>query len=152
MRSGAGTGCCSPTTGGSPDPAAAAAYVAARTDTLQLLLAHRPNLSYPTYAAKVFATIDQISGGRVAVHFITGGGDAEQGREGDFLTKDQRYDRTREYIGIVKKAWTSHEPFSHQGTHYDFGRLGVIAGRVAASGSLWDPFRCVGLKKFRWPI
>jgi alkanesulfonate monooxygenase len=105
---------------GSPDPAAAAAYVAARTDTLQLLLAHRPNLSYPTYAAKVFATIDQISGGRIAVHFITGGNDAEQGREGDFLSKDERYDRTREYIGIVKRAWTSHEPFSHQGPHYEF--------------------------------
>jgi alkanesulfonate monooxygenase len=105
---------------GSPDPAAGAAYVAARTDTLQLLLAHRPNLSYPTYAAKVFATIDQISGGRVAVHFITGGNDAEQGREGDFLTKDERYARTREYIGIVKRAWTSHEPFSHEGEHYAF--------------------------------
>ncbi|OLE25375.1 MAG: alkanesulfonate monooxygenase [Catenulispora sp. 13_1_20CM_3_70_7] len=105
---------------GSPDPAAAAAFVAAHTDSIQLLLAHRPNLSYPTYAAKVFATIDRISGGRVTVHFITGGNDTEQGREGDFLTKDERYDRTREYIGIVKQAWTAREPFSHQGRHYEF--------------------------------
>jgi alkanesulfonate monooxygenase len=105
---------------GAPDPHAAAAYVAARTDSLRLLLAHRPNLSYPTYAAKTFATIDQISDGRVTVHFITGGTDHEQQREGDFLTKDDRYTRTAEYMSIVKRAWTSHEPFDHEGQHYKF--------------------------------
>ncbi|MEV0369744.1 LLM class flavin-dependent oxidoreductase [Streptomyces sp. NPDC050636] len=105
---------------GSPDPSPAAAYIAARTETLQLLVAHRPNVSYPTFAAKTFATLDRISDGRLAVHFITGGNDHEQRREGDTLTKDERYDRTREYIRIVKKAWTSHEPFDHEGTHYRF--------------------------------
>ncbi|MFF2194607.1 LLM class flavin-dependent oxidoreductase [Streptomyces sp. NPDC058157] len=105
---------------GSPDPAPAAAYVAARLDRLQLLLAHRPNVSYPTYAAKTFATLDQISEGRLAVHFITGGNDHEQGREGDTLTKDERYARTREYIRIVKKIWTTREPFDHEGEHYRF--------------------------------
>jgi alkanesulfonate monooxygenase len=105
---------------GSPDPAPAAAYIAARLDKLQLLLAHRPNVSYPTFAAKTFATLDQISDGRLTVHFITGGSDHEQGREGDTLTKDQRYSRTREYIEIVKRIWTSHEPFDHEGEHYTF--------------------------------
>ncbi|KJY25024.1 LLM class flavin-dependent oxidoreductase [Streptomyces katrae] len=105
---------------GSPDPAPAAAYVAARLDRLQLLLAHRPNVSYPTYAAKTFATLDQISEGRLTVHFITGGNDHEQGREGDTLTKDERYARTREYIQIVKKVWTTREPFDHEGEHYRF--------------------------------
>jgi alkanesulfonate monooxygenase len=105
---------------GSPDPAPAAAYVASRLDRLDILLAHRPNVSYPTYAAKTFATLDQISGGRLAVHFITGGNDHEQRREGDTLTKDQRYSRTREYIRIVKKIWTTREPFDHEGEHYTF--------------------------------
>ena len=105
---------------GSPDPAPAAAYIAARTERLQILLAHRPNVSYPTYAAKTFATLDQISDGRLTVHFITGGNDHEQGREGDTLTKDQRYSRTREYIELVKRIWTSHEAFDHEGEHYQF--------------------------------
>ncbi|GGK60556.1 LLM class flavin-dependent oxidoreductase [Streptomyces flaveus] len=105
---------------GSPDPAPAAAYIASRLDRLQILLAHRPNVSYPTYAAKTFATLDQISEGRLTVHFITGGNDHEQGREGDTLTKDERYARTREYIRIVKKIWTTHEPFDHEGEHYRF--------------------------------
>ncbi|GAA4877861.1 LLM class flavin-dependent oxidoreductase [Kitasatospora terrestris] len=105
---------------GSPDPAPAAAFLAAKLDRLQILLAHRPNVSYPTFAAKTFATLDRISDGRLTVHFITGGNDHEQQREGDFLTKDQRYDRTGEYIRIVKRAWTSTEPFDHEGEHYRF--------------------------------
>jgi alkanesulfonate monooxygenase len=105
---------------GSPDPAQAAAYVATKLDKLQILLAHRPNVSYPTFVAKTFASLDQISDGRLTVHFITGGNDHEQQREGDYLTKDERYSRTREYIQIVKKAWTANEPFDHEGEHYRF--------------------------------
>jgi alkanesulfonate monooxygenase len=105
---------------GSPDPAPAAAYIASRLESLGILLAHRPNVSYPTFAAKTFATLDQISDGRLTVHFITGGNDHEQRREGDTLTKDARYSRTREYIEIVKRTWTTHEPFDHEGEHYRF--------------------------------
>jgi len=82
---------------GSPDPSAAAAYIASKTEKIQLL-AHRPNVSYPTFAAKTFATIDQISDGRATVHFITGGTDHEQQREGDYLTHDERYGGTQKAI------------------------------------------------------
>ena len=104
----------------SPDPAQAAAYIACHTEQLQLLLAHRPNLSIPTFAAKTVATLDQISDGRLTLHVITGGNDHEQRREGDTLTHDERYSRTLEYIQILKQAWTSHEVFDHHGPHYDF--------------------------------
>ncbi len=105
---------------GSPDPAQAAAFIADHTDRLKLLLAHRPNLSIPTFAAKTVATLDQISNGRLTLHVISGGSDHEQQREGDFLTHDERYARTLEYIRILKQAWTSHEPFDHDGVHYRF--------------------------------
>jgi alkanesulfonate monooxygenase len=105
---------------GSPDPAQAAAYIADHTERLQLLLAHRPNVSHPTFTAKTVATLDQISDGRLTLHVITGGNDHEQRREGDTLPKDRRYDRTREAIQILKKAWTSREPFDFHGEHYDF--------------------------------
>lgn len=104
----------------SPEPGTAAAYIAARTEKLQILLAHRPNVSYPTFAAREFATLDQISEGRLTVHFITGGSDHEQQREGDRLTKDERYARTREYIELVQKIWTSREAFDHDGEFYQF--------------------------------
>ncbi len=103
---------------GSPDPAQVAAYIAGQTERIKLVVAHRPNVSAPTYAAKTFATLDHLSGGRFEVHFITGGSAADQAAEGDHLDKDTRYARTREYIQIVRQAWTSRQPFDFAGEHY----------------------------------
>jgi alkanesulfonate monooxygenase len=101
-----------------PDGTQVAAYAAAHTDRLGFLVAHRPGFVAPTLAARTFATLDQFTGGRIAVHIITGGSDAEQRRDGDHLTKDERYDRTDEYLDVVKLTWTSAGPFSYQGRHY----------------------------------
>ena len=101
-----------------PDGAQVAAYAAAHTERLSFLIAHRPGFVAPTLAARTFATLDQFTQGRIAVHIITGGSDAEQRRDGDYLSKDERYARTDEYLDIVKQAWTSEGPFSYQGRHY----------------------------------
>jgi alkanesulfonate monooxygenase len=104
----------------SPDNLQVAAYAAAHTDRLGYLVAHRPGVVQPTVAARAFATLDQFSGGRIALHTITGGFDAEQRRDGDYLEKADRYARTREYLQILKRAWTEDEPFSHAGSFYRF--------------------------------
>ncbi|HEV7626014.1 MAG TPA: LLM class flavin-dependent oxidoreductase, partial [Streptomyces sp.] len=103
-----------------PDGSQVAAYVAARTERLGLLIAHRPGFVAPTLAARSFATLDQFTGGRVAVHTITGGNDTEQRRDGDYSTKDERYARTDEYLTVLRRAWSSAEPFSHEGSYYRF--------------------------------
>ena len=64
--------------------------------------------------------MDQIGGGRVTVHVITGGNQHEQAREGDRLSKDDRYVRTREYMQILKRAWTETTPWDFAGEHYAF--------------------------------
>ncbi|MFC1440707.1 LLM class flavin-dependent oxidoreductase [Streptacidiphilus sp. N1-10] len=104
----------------SPDGTQVAAHVAAHTERLGLLVAHRPGFVAPTLAARTFATLDQFSGGRVAVHIITGGHDAEQRRDGDHLPKDERYQRTDEYLDILTRSWTEDEPFGLDGTYYRF--------------------------------
>src|ERR1700729_213183 len=101
-----------------PDGTQVAAYAAAHTDRLSFLVAPRPGFVAPTLAARTFATLDQFAGGRIAVHVITGGSDAEQRRDSDHLSKDERYDRTDEYLDILKQAWTSEQSFSSQGRHY----------------------------------
>ncbi|MBB2948909.1 alkanesulfonate monooxygenase [Actinoplanes lutulentus] len=102
------------------DQFAIANQIVARSERVAPIVALRPNTIYPTVAAKALATLDQFGGGRAVVHFISGGNDAEQAREGDYLTKEQRYARTAEYIDIVRKVWTSTEPFSHEGEFYKF--------------------------------
>jgi alkanesulfonate monooxygenase len=103
-----------------PEGTQVAAHVAAHTERLGLLVAHRPGFVAPTLAARTFATMDQFSGGRVAVHTITGGSDTEQRRDGDYLGHDERYARTDEYLTILRRAWDSAEPFSFEGLYYRF--------------------------------
>ncbi|KAK8854969.1 hypothetical protein IAR55_003709 [Kwoniella newhampshirensis] len=105
---------------GSFDPFTLGAAVATVTKKIKIIIALRPNTMYPTVAAKQLATLDQISGGRAVVHFIAGGDDAEQQREGDFLNKEERYARQEEYIKILRRAWQSSEPFDWEGKYYTF--------------------------------
>jgi alkanesulfonate monooxygenase len=101
-----------------PDSLLVAAHAGAVTEKLNLMIAHRPGFTAPTVAARQFATLDRLTGGRVAVHIITGGDDAEQRQDGDFLGKDDRYARTDEYVDVMKAEWTSDTPFDHEGRFY----------------------------------
>jgi alkanesulfonate monooxygenase len=103
-----------------PDGLHLGTYVTAVTKKLGLMLAHRPGFVAPTLAARTLATIDQLSKGRVSVHIISGAEDVEQQRDGDFLNKDERYARTDEYVGLLRRLWTSDEPFDHDGKYYRF--------------------------------
>lgn len=102
----------------SPDGLQIASFVAQQTRNLGILLAHRPGFTAPTLAARQLATLDHFSAGRAAVHIISGGDDIEQQRDGDWLSHDERYRRTDEYLDIVKRAWTSDTPFDHEGAFY----------------------------------
>ncbi|CAG8948087.1 unnamed protein product [Penicillium salamii] len=102
------------------DPFTIGATILSVTKNIKVIIALRPNTLYPTVAAKALSTLDQLSRGRVVVHFIAGGSDAEQAKEGDFLTKDQRYGRLEEYIKILRRAWKSDEPFDWEGEYYQF--------------------------------
>ena len=89
----------------SPDALQLAQFVATHTERIRPILAHRPGVIFPTHAARALATLDRISDGRLSVHIISGGSDEEQHREGDYLDKTERYERSDEYIQILRKVW-----------------------------------------------
>ncbi|HET9923002.1 MAG TPA: LLM class flavin-dependent oxidoreductase, partial [Methylomirabilota bacterium] len=93
-------------------------YAASHTERLGYLIAHRPGFVAPTLAARKAATLDQLAGGRIALHIITGGSDADQARDGDFVEHDTRYRRTDEYLGLMRRMWTEERPFDHAGEFY----------------------------------
>jgi alkanesulfonate monooxygenase len=103
-----------------PDGFLVAAYAAWATEHLGLMLAHRPGFVAPTLAARKLATLDHFSTGRLAVHIISGGDDNDQRKDGDYLTHDERYARTDEYVDILQRVWTSDQPFDYTGTYYKF--------------------------------
>ncbi|MEB3367756.1 LLM class flavin-dependent oxidoreductase [Saccharopolyspora mangrovi] len=102
------------------DGFAVASYAAAHTGRLGFLLAHRPGFVAPTLAARKLATVDQLIGGRLAVHVISGASDTEQRRDGDYSDKAARYRRTDEYLDVVRRVWESEEPIDHEGEFYRF--------------------------------
>lgn len=103
---------------GAPDGLQVAAYAAAHTHRLGLLVAHRPGVVAPTVAARQFASLDHFSDGRAAINIVSGGNDAEQQRDGDFLDHDERYARCDEYLTVMKLAWMQREPFDFDGCYY----------------------------------
>lgn len=108
----------------SADSFVTAAAVGSLTERLRPIVALRPNTTFPTVGAQKLATLDQLTEGRAVVHLISGGSDAEQARQGDFLPKDRRYARTSEYIDILRRSWTEPAPFSHEGEFYRFEGFG----------------------------
>ena len=103
-----------------PDGFEVAGHAAGVTQRLGFLIAHRPGFMAPTLAARKAATLDQLTGGRVALHIISGGSDAKQRQDGDWLDHDARYDRTAEYLEVMLRVWRETEPFDHQGRFYQF--------------------------------
>src|SRR6201984_1070381 len=93
-------------------------HAAARTDRLAYLIAHRPGFVAPTLMARKIATFDHLSGGRLAVHIITGKTDDEQEGDGDFTPKAERYRRAAESLELMKLAWASERPFDFEGAFY----------------------------------
>src|SRR6202041_2290537 len=98
-----------------------AASVLASTTRLGVLVAHRPGFVQPVLLARMAATLDHLSGGgRVAIHFITGGDEADQRREGDFVAHDARYRRTRETMAIARRLWSEDAPFDFDGEFFRY--------------------------------
>jgi alkanesulfonate monooxygenase len=101
-----------------------ASAVGQLTERLRPIVALRPNTTFPLVAAQKLATLDQLTEGRAVVHLISGGSDAEQASQGDYLPKDRRYARTSEYIDLLRRAWHEPEPFSHEGEFFKFDDFG----------------------------
>jgi alkanesulfonate monooxygenase len=95
-----------------------ALHAAERTEHLAYLVAHRPGFVAPTLMARKIATFDQLTGGRLAVHIITGKTDDEQEGDGDFTPKAERYRRAAEYLQLMQLAWSSEKPFDFAGEFY----------------------------------
>ncbi|PJI94953.1 LLM class flavin-dependent oxidoreductase [Luteimicrobium subarcticum] len=93
------------------------AALISQTSRLKFLVAFRPGVVSPTLAAQMAATYQRLSGGRLVLNVVTGGDGSEQRRFGDWLDHDERYDRTREFLEVVRGVWSG-TPLDYDGRHY----------------------------------
>ncbi|MGO8918552.1 MAG: FMNH2-dependent alkanesulfonate monooxygenase [Stellaceae bacterium] len=73
------------------------------TERLRFLVAVRPGLQSPTAAARMAATLDQLSEGRLLINVVTGGDPVEARGDGLFLDHDERYRLTGEFLAIWRR-------------------------------------------------
>lgn len=73
------------------------------TQRVRFLVAVRPGLSEPAMTARMAATFDRLSGGRLLVNVVTGGDPAELAGDGVFLDHAARYEATDEYLHIWRR-------------------------------------------------
>ncbi len=83
------------------------AMAVAKTKRIKALVAARPGYVSPVQLAKMGATFDQLSGGRLAVNLIAGQSEAEARSEGITLAKEDRYALMDEDVSIMKALWTA---------------------------------------------
>lgn len=92
-----------------------AAGLAAATENIQIFATCHVPFVHPLMAAKMSATVDHISGGRMGLNAVAGYYEPEYRMFGlDLPEHDERYKVAEEWMTIVEKLWT------HRGDEYEF--------------------------------
>lgn len=97
------TGVLIPTGRSCEDPWTLASSLAAITDRLKFLIAVRPGIMSPAVAARMASTVDRISDGRLLINVVAGGDPVELAGDGLFLSHDERYEITDEFLTIWRQ-------------------------------------------------
>jgi alkanesulfonate monooxygenase len=122
-----------------PDCLQVGQHVSHVTERLNVFIAQRPGFTAPTLFARQFATLDQLTKGRISLNVITGGDSRELAQDGNTIDdKDERYARTSEFLDIVRAEWTSEKPFDYDGKYY----------RVRGAFSQIKPYQKDGIPVF----
>lgn len=88
------------------------------TRQMRFLVAIRPGLTSPAVAARMAATFDRLSGGRLLINVVTGGDPVELAGDGLHLSHDRRYKLTDEFLSVWRSLVNA-EPTNFQGEYLD---------------------------------
>ncbi|MEH2023738.1 FMNH2-dependent alkanesulfonate monooxygenase [Nostoc sp.] len=112
------TGALLPTGRSCEDAWIVASTLVSLTRQMRFLVAIRPGLVSPGVAARMAATFDRLSGGRLLINVVTGGDPVELAGDGLHLDHDQRYELTDEFL-TVWRAIASGEQANFQGDYFN---------------------------------
>jgi alkanesulfonate monooxygenase len=91
--------------------------LAAVTEKLKYLVALRPGVTLPTFAARQAAALDRLSNGRLLLNVVVGGNPVELAGDGVFLPHGERYEQAGEFLEIFRRL-LSGETVDFVGKHY----------------------------------
>ena len=122
-----------PTGSGCEDAWITAAALIPETERLRFLIAIRPSLMLPSVSARMAATFDRISRGRLIVNVVTGGGQERMAAEGNFSDESKKYEVTDEFLTIWKQLLENGEA-TFKGEHLQ------IEGGIAPLRPIQKPY------------
>jgi alkanesulfonate monooxygenase len=99
------------------DPWIISSALARETKTLRFMIAFQPGFLNPVHAARMSASLQGVSNGRVVYNVISGGGGPAQLWWGDKVDHDDRYRRTSEFLDVHKGVWKE-GPFTYDGKFF----------------------------------
>ncbi|WP_164774021.1 LLM class flavin-dependent oxidoreductase, partial [Mesorhizobium sp. M7A.F.Ca.US.006.01.2.1] len=101
--------------------------LATLTEKLKFLVALRPGVTLPTFAARQTAALDRLSNGRLLLNVVVGGNPTELAGDGVFLPHDERYAQAHEFLTIWR-GLVSGERVNFDGKYYrvENGRLDLL--------------------------
>lgn len=92
-----------------------ASFLAANTKRMRFLVAVRPGLVSPSLAARMAATFDRLSNGRILINVVTGGDPVELAGDGLFVDHDTRYKITDEFLTIWRSVLANEGEVNFEG-------------------------------------
>lgn len=112
------TGALIPTGRSCEDAWIAASSLISVTQRMKFLVALRPGMTTPSTVARMASTFDRLSGGRLLVNVVTGGDPVEMAGEGLYLSHDDRYELTDEFLQIWRRVMAG-ETVDFKGKYLD---------------------------------
>jgi alkanesulfonate monooxygenase len=108
-----------------PDPILLSAALGIATEKIEFIVAYRSGLIPPTTFVQQLNTLSALIHGRFSLNIVAGHSPLEQRYYGDFLSHDERYPRTEEFLAICHAFWRGDDPVNFSGKYYriEDGRL-----------------------------
>lgn len=101
-----------------PDPMLLAAVLGRATEKIKFILAYRSGLFSPTMFVQQINTLSALIQGRLLLNIVAGYSPEEQRAYGDFLSHDERYERTEEFLTVCRALWESRSEVNYSGKYY----------------------------------
>jgi alkanesulfonate monooxygenase len=108
-----------------PDSILLATVLGRATEKIRFIIAYRSGLLSPTSFVQQLNTLSAFINGRFSLNIVAGYSTQEQQSYGDFLSHDERYERTDEFLAICRAFWGREAEVNFEGKYYrvEGGRL-----------------------------
>jgi alkanesulfonate monooxygenase len=100
------------------DPIVLAGALGMMTERIKFMVAVRSGVCSPTLFVQQVNSVAAVTNGRICLNVVAGHTPEEQKYYGDFLSHDERYDRTDEFLTVCNSFWRNDGEVNYAGRYY----------------------------------